>query len=184
MCNALAGFVRILLSQHGRSDAAGRLQREKTPCDGFGIRLAGKVARAGERPILGPTKDLGIQQLSFSIVGPLFYGNGAPHLGAGFVPLPSQYSNARSRDATDFAALGRVELDARTQSPLGTPCDLSFAFNFILRIEWQRGICGSLGSHAAMQHDRPGLALFSGDKALKSVIIMRQIQTYCSAFRP
>lgn len=57
---------------------------------------------------------------SFSIVGPLFYGNGAPHLGAGFVPLPSQYSNARSRDATDFAALGRVELDARTQSPLGT----------------------------------------------------------------
>ena len=57
---------------------------------------------------------------SFSIVGPLFYGNGAPHLGAGFVPLPSQYSNARSRDATDFAALGRVELDARTQSPFGT----------------------------------------------------------------
>ena len=45
---------------------------------------------------------------SFSIVGPLFYGNGAPHLGAGFVPLPSQYSNARSRDATDFAALGTL----------------------------------------------------------------------------
>ena len=57
---------------------------------------------------------------SFSIVGPLFYGNGAQHLGTGFVPLPSQYSNARSRDATDFAALGRVELDARTQSPFGT----------------------------------------------------------------
>ncbi len=57
---------------------------------------------------------------SFSIVGPLFYGNGVPHLGAGFVPLPSQYSNARSRDATDFAALGRVELDSRTQSPFGT----------------------------------------------------------------
>ena len=57
---------------------------------------------------------------SFSIVGPLFYGNGAPHLGAEFVPLPSQYSNARSRDATDFAALGRVELDARTQSSFGT----------------------------------------------------------------
>ena len=57
---------------------------------------------------------------SFSIAGPLFYGNGAQHLGAGFVPSPSQFSNARSRDATDFAALGRVELDARTQSPWGT----------------------------------------------------------------
>jgi hypothetical protein len=57
---------------------------------------------------------------SFSIAGPLFYGNGIPHLGAGFVPSPSEYSNARSRDATDFAALGRVELDARTQSPWGT----------------------------------------------------------------
>jgi Porin subfamily. len=55
-----------------------------------------------------------------SIAGPLFYGNGAPHLGAGFVPSPSQYSNPRSRDATDFAALDRVELDARTQSPWGT----------------------------------------------------------------
>jgi hypothetical protein len=57
---------------------------------------------------------------SFSIIGPLFYGTGTPHLGAGFVPSPSQYSNARSRDATGFAALGRVELDARTQSPFGT----------------------------------------------------------------
>ncbi len=57
---------------------------------------------------------------SFTIVGPLFYANGAQHLGIGFVPSPSQYSNARSRDATDFAALGRAELDARTQSPWGT----------------------------------------------------------------
>src|ERR1700730_16213774 len=56
---------------------------------------------------------------SFTIVGPLFYGNGAQHLGAGFVPLPSEYSNARSRDATDFAALGRVGLDSGTQSPWG-----------------------------------------------------------------
>ena len=56
---------------------------------------------------------------SFSIVGPLFYANGAQHLGTGFVPSPSEYSNARSRDATDFAALGRFELDARTQSPWG-----------------------------------------------------------------
>jgi Porin subfamily len=57
---------------------------------------------------------------SFSIAGPLFYGTGTPHPGPGFVPSPSQFSNARSRDATDFAALGRVELDARTQSPWGT----------------------------------------------------------------
>ncbi|TPV97631.1 MAG: hypothetical protein USCAAHI_02919 [Beijerinckiaceae bacterium] len=57
---------------------------------------------------------------SFSIVGPLFYGNGTAHSVAGFVPLPSEYSNARSRDATDFAALGRVEHDSRTQSPFGT----------------------------------------------------------------
>ena len=57
---------------------------------------------------------------SFTIVGPQFYANGAQHLGAGFVPSPSQYSNARSRDAIDYAALGRAELDARTQSPWGT----------------------------------------------------------------
>ena len=30
---------------------------------------------------------------SFSIAGPLFYGNGAQHLGAGFVPLPSERSH-------------------------------------------------------------------------------------------
>ncbi len=57
---------------------------------------------------------------TFSIVGPLFYGTGTPVPKTGFVPSFSQYSNARSRDATDFAALGRVELDARTQSPWGT----------------------------------------------------------------
>jgi hypothetical protein len=57
---------------------------------------------------------------SYSVAGTLFYGNGVPHLGKGFVPLASQYINARSRDATDFSALGRVELDARTQSPFGT----------------------------------------------------------------
>jgi hypothetical protein len=32
----------------------------------------------------------------------------------------AQYTNARSRDATSFNALGRVELDSRTQSPYGT----------------------------------------------------------------
>ena len=62
---------------------------------------------------------------SFTIVGPQFYANGAQHLGAGFVPSPSQYSNARSRDAIDYAALGRAELDARTRRP-GAPCDRSF----------------------------------------------------------
>jgi hypothetical protein len=56
---------------------------------------------------------------SFSISGTNFYGNGTPHPGAGFVPSASQYSNARSRDAFSFAALGRVELDTRTQSPWG-----------------------------------------------------------------
>lgn len=55
----------------------------------------------------------------FSIAGPLFYANGIPHLGAGFVPLPTMYLNARSRDAVAFSALGRVELDARTASPWG-----------------------------------------------------------------
>lgn len=84
---------------------------------------------------------------SYSIVGPLFYGNGAPHRGAGFVPLPSEYSNARSRDATDFAALGRVELDARTQSPWG-------ALRSFIRVDSFYGsngsaALGSLGSQAA-----------------------------------
>ncbi len=37
---------------------------------------------------------------SFSIAGPAFYGNGAPIPAGGFVPGPSQFSNARSRDAT------------------------------------------------------------------------------------
>src|ERR1700730_8499259 len=57
---------------------------------------------------------------SFTIVGPLFYGNGAQHFGAGFVSLPSEYSYARSRGSLAFAALGRVDLDSRTQSPWGT----------------------------------------------------------------
>ncbi|MGH6843186.1 MAG: porin [Methylocella sp.] len=78
---------------------------------------------------------------SFSIVGPLFYANGIPHLGAGFVPTPLEYSNARSRDATDFSALGRVELDARTQSPWG-------ALRSFIRVDSYYGSSGSaaLGS--------------------------------------
>ena len=68
---------------------------------------------------------------SYSIGGTSFYANGiAPVHGAfagvgipaglGYIPSVSQYTNARSRDATSFNALGRVELDSRTQSPFGT----------------------------------------------------------------
>jgi Porin subfamily len=68
---------------------------------------------------------------SYSIGGTGFYGNGITPVhaafagvgvpaGLGFIPSVSQYTNARSRDATSFNALGRVELDSRTQSPYGT----------------------------------------------------------------
>jgi len=68
---------------------------------------------------------------SYSIGGTGFYGNGSPAFhaagvapgvgaGFGFIPSTSQYSNNRSRDADSFNALGRAELDARTQSPWGT----------------------------------------------------------------
>jgi hypothetical protein len=81
---------------------------------------------------------------SFSISGTNFYANGAPHLGAGFVPSVSQYSNARSRDAFSYAALGRVELDTRTQSPWG-------ALRAFVRVDayygsGQQAATGSLGS--------------------------------------
>src|SRR5208337_5460566 len=62
----------------------------------------------------------------YSISGTSFYGNGSapthsgltPAIpsGLGYIPSVSQYTNARSRDATSFNALGRVELDSRTQS--------------------------------------------------------------------
>jgi hypothetical protein len=39
---------------------------------------------------------------------------------AGYVPTPSQYNNARSRDAYGWDSLGRVELDTRTSTPWGT----------------------------------------------------------------
>ncbi|MDQ6869692.1 MAG: porin [Pseudomonadota bacterium] len=81
---------------------------------------------------------------SFSISGTNFYANGTPHPGAGFVPSVSQYSNARSRDAFSFAALGRVELDTRTQSPWG-------ALRAFVRVDayygsGQQAATGSLGS--------------------------------------
>ena len=67
---------------------------------------------------------------SYSIGGTSFYGNGiapthsgltpAIPSGLGYIPSVSQYTNARSRGATSFNALGRVELDSRSQSPYGT----------------------------------------------------------------
>ncbi|MGO9238017.1 MAG: porin [Methylocella sp.] len=67
---------------------------------------------------------------SYSISGTSFYGNGiapthsgltpAIPSGLGYIPSVSQYTNARSRGATSFNALGRVELDSRSQSPYGT----------------------------------------------------------------
>lgn len=61
--------------------------------------------------------------------GSTFWGNGSvpTHAavgglaaGYGFIPGVSNYTNQRSRDSYSFGALGRVELDARTQSPWGT----------------------------------------------------------------
>jgi Porin subfamily len=88
------------------------------------------------------------------VSGPLFYGNGTAHSVAGFVPLPSEYSNARSRDATDFAALGRVELDSRTQSPFGT-------LRSFIRVDSFYGsngsaALGSLGSQATTFNNNSG----------------------------
>ncbi len=56
---------------------------------------------------------------SYNINGGAFYGNGVAR-GSGYVPTAGQYSNARSRDAYGYGALGRVELDARTRSEWGT----------------------------------------------------------------
>ena len=47
-----------------------------------------------------------------------FRSNGGQSV-VGYVPTPSQYANARSRDAYGWNSLGRVELDARTSSPWG-----------------------------------------------------------------
>jgi hypothetical protein len=71
---------------------------------------------------------------SYSIAGTGFYANGigqghsatsnaysgAVSAGSGYIPSASQYTNARSRDATAFSALGRVELDTRTGTDWGT----------------------------------------------------------------
>src|ERR1700730_2277576 len=55
---------------------------------------------------------------SLTIVGPLFYGNGAQHLGAGFVPLPSEYSfPALTSNSFGFAVQGGVQLNADYLSP-------------------------------------------------------------------
>jgi Porin subfamily len=83
------------------------------------LRIGGLVL--GEERGFDPT---------YSISGTSFYANGiapthagltpAIPSGLGYIPSVSQYTNARSRDATSFNALGRVELDSRTQSPYGT----------------------------------------------------------------
>lgn len=57
---------------------------------------------------------------SYSINGGAFYANGVARPAGGFVPSPAQYTNARTRDAYGFGALGRIELDARTKSEWGT----------------------------------------------------------------
>lgn len=57
---------------------------------------------------------------SYSIGGNGFYGNGVARPVGGYLPSPSQYTNARSRDAYGFAILGRVELDARSKTEWGT----------------------------------------------------------------
>jgi hypothetical protein len=57
---------------------------------------------------------------SYSVSGTAFYGNGAAHSATGYVPSAGQYTNQRSRDAYSYGILGRVELDARTQSGWGT----------------------------------------------------------------
>jgi hypothetical protein len=38
----------------------------------------------------------------------------------GYVPTPTQYTNARTRDAYGWNSLGRIELDARNGTPFGT----------------------------------------------------------------
>jgi len=83
--------------------------------------------------------------------GSTFYGNGiSPYrtavtgglpVGFGYVPSISQYTNARSRDAYSFGALGRVELDARTQSPWG-------AVRTFLRVDSYYGSGGNAATGA------------------------------------
>lgn len=81
--------------------------------------------------VLGETRGF---DPSYSISGTSFYGNGSGQVhaatpnafggtvpaGLGYIPSTSQYSNARSRDAVGFSALGRIELDTRTGTEWGT----------------------------------------------------------------
>ena len=57
---------------------------------------------------------------SYSIGGNGFYGAGTAAPAAGFVPGAGAYTNQRTRDAYGYGALGRIELDARTQTSYGT----------------------------------------------------------------
>ena len=52
-------------------------------------------------------------------ITPLAFGGAASGL-AGYLPTAAQYVSNNSRDIYGFNATGRIELDARTQSPFGT----------------------------------------------------------------
>lgn len=85
---------------------------------------------------------------SYSINGAGFYGQGTPRGATGFVPNPGAYQNWRSRDAVNFNALGRAELDTRTATPYGT-------LRAFLRIDsyWGSGGTSALGSLGGIQNN-------------------------------
>jgi len=55
---------------------------------------------------------------SYSVNGQSFEANGTPK-GGGYVPGRNQYVTAGQRNRADFLMLGRVELDARKETPYG-----------------------------------------------------------------
>src|SRR6516225_12361787 len=57
---------------------------------------------------------------SYAVLGAFFYGTGAAAPATGLIPGAGTYTNQRSRDAYGYAALGRIELDSRTQTGYGT----------------------------------------------------------------
>lgn len=55
---------------------------------------------------------------NYSVNGQTFEGNGTP-AGGGYVPTRSQYATAGQRNAVGYLNLGRLELDARKETPYG-----------------------------------------------------------------
>lgn len=55
---------------------------------------------------------------NYSVNGQTFEGNGTPANG-GYVPTRSQYATAGQRNAVGYLNLGRLELDARKETPYG-----------------------------------------------------------------